>query len=179
VVDKEKIEELFVKLSDGLKRSTRLCLFGSSPAVFLGQPSRQTQDLDVWRPGSTYDATDLKRVMDELGVLWNPMSPPKQGQLYMQVVQPGVVNFPHRLETAPVYQKGNLTVVMPTPVLLSAAKLVRASPRDIQDICWWMQARSISLRQLEQNGINRLENAEQRERARRELVTVRLHMASA
>jgi len=117
--------------------------------------------------------------MDDLGVLWNPMSPPRTGQLYMQVVQPGIVNFPYRLETAPVFQRGLLTVVMPTPVLLSAAKLVRASPKDIQDICWWMQARSITLRQLEQNGVNRLENAEQRERARRELVTVRMHIGGA
>ena len=175
LMNREKLEELFVQLESKLNRSARLCLFGSSPGILLGQPDRQTQDLDVWRNSSSYDASDLKRAMADLGVLWNPMHPPKGGPIYLQVVVPGIVNFPHNLDTAPVYQRGKLTIVMPKPVILSAAKLVRAEEKDLRDICWWMQHASFSLKHLEESGVNRLANPEQREIARRNLVLVRVH----
>lgn len=175
-MNREKLEELFVKLADKLHRSARLCIFGSAPGIILGQPNRNTEDIDMWRPSSTYDASDLKRVMSELDVLWNPMHPPKgSGQIYLQVVQPGIVNFPRDLDTAPVYQRGKLTIAMPTPVVLTASKLVRAEQKDINDIRWWMQEKSITLRQLEERGVNRLANAEQRERARANLTLVKVH----
>lgn len=177
ILNKESLEDLFVRLSEKIHRRTRLCLFGSSPGILLGQPNRTTQDIDMWRNSSTYDASDLKRAMADLGVLWNPMHPPKGGPVYLQVVVPGIVNFPHALETAPVFKRGMLTIVMPTPVLLSAAKLVRGTEKDLQDICWWMQHRSISLRLLETAGVNRLGNPEQRELARSQLALVRVHMA--
>ena len=51
-------------------------------------------------------------------------------------------------------QYGNLTVAMPEPALLSAAKLVRGDPRDVEDACYNFKGRFLAgLRFLQDDGL--------------------------
>jgi len=172
-LESKKIEEMFHKLGQKLHLSTTLCIFGSSPAILLGQPARQTQDVDVWHPSSLYDAGDLSRACSQIGVLYNPTEEIDPDVIYIQIVRPGVVALPNKFETETIGRYGNLTVVMPAPVVLSAAKLVRASKNDVSDIVWWVQQRRINMHQIEQT-IAQLPNQRDQEIARENLVIVRL-----
>jgi hypothetical protein len=37
------------------------------------------------------------------------------------------------------------TICLSAPTLLSAAKLARGEPRDIEDVAWWIKERALSL----------------------------------
>jgi hypothetical protein len=93
--------------------------------------------------------------------------------VYLQIVRPGVVALPPNFETEMIGRYGMLTVLMPTPVVLSTAKLVRASDNDVSDIVWWVRQRSITFKQIE-SMIDQLANPLQQETARDNLVFVRL-----
>jgi hypothetical protein len=172
-LDRAKLEDVLRKLGNALYQPTTLCLFGSAPAVLLGQASRQTQDLDVWQPKSSFDAGELARACVAIGVLYDPKGELDPDAVYVQIVRPGIVSLPSDFETETVARYGLLTVVMPTPVALSAAKLARGSENDVNDVVWWALQRSISERQLEEQ-IERLPNPRHRETARENLVFVRL-----
>jgi hypothetical protein len=172
-IERQKLEELFQKLGAELNAPATLCIFGSAPAILLGQPSRQTQDVDVWHPKSNYDAGELARACAALGVLYDPRGELDPNAVYLQIVRPGIVALPSNFDTEAIGRYGRLTVVMPVPVVLSAAKLVRASENDISDIVWWVRHRSIGMKQLEQ-AIQQLPSQRQRETAEENLVIVRL-----
>lgn len=175
-IERRKLEEIFDRIGKALQRPATLCIFGSAPAILLGQPSRQTQDVDVWHPQSSYDAGDLSRACQATGVLFDPTEELDPHAIYLQIVRPGIVAMPPNFETETIGRYGNLTVVMPTPVVITAAKLVRGSERDIGDIVWWARHRSISLKQMEQS-ISRLPSPRHQETARENLVFVRLVVA--
>jgi len=172
-LESKKIEEMFHQLGQKLYKPTTLCIFGSSPAILLGQPARQTQDIDVWHPGSIYDAGDLSRACSQIGVLYNPTEEIDPDTIYIQVVRPGVVALPEKFETEKIDQYGKLTVVMPAPAVLSASKLVRADRNDIGDIVWWVQQRRIKMQQIEQT-IEQFPDTHDREIARENLILIRL-----
>jgi uncharacterized nucleotidyltransferase DUF6036 len=172
-LDRAKLEGVLKDLGSRLYQPTTLCIFGSAPAILLGQPARQTQDVDVWHPQSSYDAGDLARACEEIGVLYDPRSELNPDAVYVQIVRPGVVALPSSFETEAIGQYGRLKVVMPTPVALSAAKLVRATENDVNDIVWWVMQRSITLKQLEAS-IEQLPEHNHRETARENLIFVRL-----
>jgi hypothetical protein len=75
-------------------------------------------------------------------------------------------------ETEMIGRHGRLTVPMPTPVVLSAAKLVRCGDNDAGDIVWWIRRRRITLKQIEA-AIDRLASPFRQEAARGNLVFVR------
>jgi uncharacterized nucleotidyltransferase DUF6036 len=172
-LDRGKLERVLKDLGNRLYQPTTLCIFGSAPAILLGQPARQTQDVDVWHPQSSYDAGDLARVCEDIGVLYDPRGELDPDSVYIQIVRPGVVALPTSFETESIAQYGRLKVVMPTPVALSAAKLVRATENDVNDIVWWVMQRSIDVKQLEAS-IEQLPDPRHREAARENLVFVRL-----
>jgi hypothetical protein len=70
-----------------------------------------------------------------------------------------------------------LTVAMPAPTLLSAAKLVRGDPRDIEDIAWWIKERALSLDEI-RAAIGSLPDPSQREAANENIVLLELVIAS-
>jgi hypothetical protein len=172
-LDRRQLEEILQKLGNGLLQPTTLCVVGSAPAVLLGQPSRQTRHLDVWHTQSSYDAGELARACKDIGVLYDPRGELDPEAVYIQIVRPGIVALPSAFETETIGRYGRLTVVMPAPVALSAAKLVRGNANDVNDVVWWVQQRSISFRQLEQS-INQLPNQRHREVARENLVFIQL-----
>lgn len=172
-IDRKKLEEIFQRLGNSLHQPATLCVFGSSPGILLGQPARQTQDVDVWHTQSNYDDGDLARACSLIGVLYDPKEEVDPDAIYLQIVRPGIVALPSTFETETIARYGKLTVVMPAPVALSAAKLVRANENDVTDIVWWVRQRSITYNELEQS-ISRLPNRRHQETARENLVFVRL-----
>jgi hypothetical protein len=65
---------------------------------------------------------------------------------------------------------------MPEPALLSAAKLVRADPRDIEDVAWWVKERALDSSQIKA-AVDSLPDASDRETAAENMLLVELFVA--
>jgi hypothetical protein len=175
-IDRERLRSIFDALGQKLTKPTIICVIGSSPGIASGQPDRQSSDIDVWRQRSVYDETELRRACQELGLLFDPRGELDPDAIYIQVVQPGIVKLPPDFQVEVLGQYGVLTVVMPAPALLSAAKLVRGDPRDVEDVAWWVKERAMSLDEI-RAAIGSLPDASQREAANENIVLVELVVA--
>lgn len=172
-IDRIKIESIFEQLGRALVTPTTLCIFGSSPAIFCGQQSRQTQDIDVWHTRSLYDTGDLSRACSKVGILYDPKGEIASDSIYIQIIRPGVVSLPNNFETETLAQFGKLKLIMPAPATIAAAKLVRANENDITDIIWWLQHRNIKTSQVE-HAISHIPESSDRETAKENMVFVQL-----
>ena len=175
-IDRECLMGIFDALGQKLTKPTTICLIGSSPGIVSGQPDRQSSDIDVWRQRSAYDETELRRACQELGLLFDPKGELDPDALYIQIIQPGIVKLPTDFPVEILGRYGMLTVAMPVPALLSAAKLVRGDPRDIEDVAWWVKARALSLDEIRE-AIGSLPDPTQREAASENAVLVELLVA--
>ena len=124
-IDATTVVEIFQRLGAALQRPTLLCLIGSTPGIACGQTERQTPDVDVWLPASEFDTGDLARACREAGILFDPKGMVEPDQIYIRVVRPGIVRLPADFAPEAIGKFGNLTVAMPPPEHLVAAKLVR------------------------------------------------------
>jgi hypothetical protein len=158
------------------READNVCLIGSSPGIVSGQPDRQSLDIDVWRQRSTYDEAELRKACQDLQLLFDPKEELDPDAVYVQIVRPGVVRLPANFAVEILGQYGNLTVVMPEPALLSAAKLVRGDPRDIEDVAWWVKDRALSLDEI-RIAAESLPDLSQREAAGANMVLVELIVA--
>lgn len=172
-IDAERILALFAQLGEKLARQATLCLIGSTPGIASGQPSRQTADIDVWHPASDYDAGDLARACRELGILYDPRGEIEPYMVYIQVIRPGIVRLPIGFDHETIGRFGELTIVMPPPDVLVAAKLVRGSDLDLQDVVWWIRQRRLELGEIEA-AIRSLPDPRDREAASENITFVRL-----
>jgi hypothetical protein len=172
-IDRARVLAIFEALGSKLSRRTTLCLIGSTPAIMLGQDERQTQDIDVWHPGSDYDAGELARACLDLGVLFDPKGELDPEAVYLQIVRPGIVSLPASIEPEIIARFGELAIAMPSPAVIAAAKLTRASERDLEDVAWWVCQRALDLGGIEE-AIERLPRAIDRETARDNMVIVKL-----
>lgn len=68
---------------------------------------------------------------------------------------------------------GALTLAMPKPALLVAAKLVRGDQRDIEDVAGWAKERGLALDEV-RAAVATLPNPSQREAAAENIVLVGL-----
>jgi hypothetical protein len=170
-IDRRRLIEIFDALGAGLSKPATLCLIGSSPGIVLGQPERQSLDIDVWRQRSNYDETELRRACDRLGLLFDPRDEMRPDAVYIQIIRPGMVRLPEDFDVEVLGQYGNLTVVMPAPALLSAAKLARGEPRDIEDVVWWVKERALSGDEV-RDAAGRLPDPRQREKAADNMIFV-------
>lgn len=175
-IDRDRLLQIFDALGQKLAKPTTICVIGSTPGIVSGQPDRQSLDIDVWRQRSTYDETEFRRACQELGLLFNPKGELDPDAIYVQIVQPGIVKLPQDFRLDLVGQYGTLTVVMPEPALLLAAKLARGDPRDIEDAAWWVKERALDLNDIT-TAIDRLPDSSQREAARGNSVLVELVIA--
>lgn len=171
--DRRKLLEIFDVLGKSLTTPTTICLIGSSPGIASGQPERQTPDMDVWRDQSKYDDTAFRKACEDAGMLFDPRGEVDPDAIYVQVIRRGVVNLPKEFDVEVVGEFGNLRVVMPAPNLLVAAKLVRGSPRDVEDAVWWMQERALKTEDIRE-AIGHLPDPSQREAASENIVLVGL-----
>jgi hypothetical protein len=173
MIDKSTIEALLMKLGSQLSKPTTLCVIGSTASIVVGQPSRQTPDIDVWFPRSSFDIGDLKRACEEVGLIYDPKGEVDPDAIYLQVVRPGMVSLPPAFEHEVLGHYGNLTLVMPPPALIVAAKLVRASDTDIEDAAWWVRGRDLTEEQIVA-AIESIPSLNNREAARENLVLIQL-----
>lgn len=144
-IDRNRLTQIFDELGRRLKKPTTICVIGSSPGIVSGQPERQSPDIDVWRQKSTFDETDFREACEALGLMFDPKGELDPGAIYVQIVRPGAVRLPRNFDVEVLGQYGALTVIMPDPALLSAAKLVRGTPRDVEDMVWWVKERALRL----------------------------------
>lgn len=176
-IDRQRLVDIFGTLGAGLTKPTTICLIGSSPGIVSGQPDRQSLDIDVWRQQSNYDETEFRRACSEIGLLFDPRGELAPDAVYIQIVRPGTVRMPETFDVEVLGQFGNLTVVMPTPALLSAAKLARGEPRDIEDVVWWAKERALSIDEI-QAAVGKLPDPHQREKASENMVLVEVIVAN-
>lgn len=123
------------EISSNLHDVTELCLMGSATNVFEGQEARMTIDLDVWRRRSKFNPADLQAAVEKAGLLYNPTDYIEPDRPYLQIVEPGVAHcgeFTAAEQLLP--GEGKLKLTRPPIANLIAAKLCRASARDIEDI---------------------------------------------
>ena len=169
----DSVVSSLARLGAALQKPTTLCLIGSTPAILQGQAERQTGDIDVWHPASDFDYEDLRRACLAAGVVFDPKEDLSPSDLYLQIVRPGIIALPRRLELEVVARFDRLTLVMPSAAVIAASKLVRGDMRDVEDVVWWFRQRGLEPRDLEE-AVSMLPRATDRETATENLIIVRL-----
>jgi hypothetical protein len=127
---------VLAELSESLGKEgppVKLCLIGSAACLFGGMDGRTSGDLDVWKPGSDFDKRELQSAAERVGLLFDPKQVLDPDRPYLQLVEPGISQLG---EFQPVFveRMGRLQLYRPPIENLVAAKLVRASPKDLGDI---------------------------------------------
>lgn len=176
-IDRQEVLALLTRLGAALEKPTALCLIGSIPGIVEGQPERSTDDIDVWQPGSDFDVGDLRQACDRAGLMFDPKTLLEPGAAYLQLVRPGIVKLPRDAGLETIGRFGHLTVVMPSPAALCAAKLLRGSDSDIEDIVWWMFHRDLPTAAVE-TAVAAYDDPRDREAAGENLVLIRLALRS-
>jgi len=174
-IDTAVVNEIFERLGSALQKPTTLCLIGSTPGIASGQTERQTPDMDVWFVASDFDTGDLSQACREAGILFDPKGEIYPEHVYIQIVRPGIVRLAIDFVPEVIGKFGNLTVVMPPPEHIAAAKLVRGSEIDIDDVVWWIRQRGLDATDIEQ-AIEKLPNERDRENAIENMAFVPLVM---
>lgn len=118
--------------------TAQLTLVGSAAGIFAGQPGRTSIDLDVWKPKSRYQFQALKKAVEDAGLLFDPKSTLEPDTPYIQLVEPGIAETGKFETTETLEQFNALRLERPPIANLIAAKLVRAEPRDLEDIAFLM-----------------------------------------
>jgi hypothetical protein len=127
-----------------------LTLVGSAAGILAGQPGRTSIDLDVWKPKSSYEFQALKKAVEEAGLLFDPKSTLEPDTPYIQLVEPGVAETGAFETTETLEQFGALRLERPPIANLVAAKLLRAEPRDLEDIAFLMSRYRPAWQDIEQ-----------------------------
>lgn len=112
---------------------TELCVIGSAACMFDGM-IRTSMDLDVWRPASRFDEQQLRSAVEAEGLLFNPtIETPDRP--YIQIVDPGIVQTGEFDSVCPLGSYWTcLDIVRPPVENIIVSKLIRAEPKDIEDI---------------------------------------------
>lgn len=132
-------EEVLGLVAQHLQHKTHLTIIGSTVGILNGHQSRTTIDIDVWAEKSQFAINDLKQACYKAGVLFNPKGETEDIP-YIQLVSSGIVQVGEYDKGAPlaVYcsdlHPDNLTLERPPIENLIASKLLRASPKDLEDI---------------------------------------------
>jgi len=155
-IDRKKLIGLLERMDLEARHEQRLCVIGAAALILLGRPARQTEDIDVWRPGSRLNDADLRRAAEQAGLTYDPKDDAPKGP-YIQIVNPGIVNLPRPKndvwptgeESRVLWQGRRVTVVCPPPAILVAAKLVRASDVDLDDLMYLVGVVGVTKTQIE------------------------------
>jgi hypothetical protein len=111
----------------------RLCLIGSAACLFGGMEGRTSSDLDIWKPASDYDRRELQAAAVKAGLLFDPKQTLEPDRPYLQLVEPGLTQL-GEFEPVFIERIGRLHLFRPPVENLIAAKLIRAEPKDLDDI---------------------------------------------
>ena len=94
---------------------------------------RTSADLDIWKPASDFDRLELEHAAEQAGLLFDPRTTLEPETPYLQLVEPGLTQLGEFVPVL-VERLGRLHVCRPPVENLVAAKLIRAEPKDIEDI---------------------------------------------
>jgi len=130
--------------------TVQLTLVGSAAGIFAGQPGRTSIDLDVWKPNSRYQFPALKKAVEDAGLLFDPKSTLEPETPYIQLVEPGIAETGKFETTETLEQFNALRLERPPIANLVAAKLVRAEPRDLEDIAFLLSKYHPARQDIEQ-----------------------------
>lgn len=156
MIDRQELRQIVERIDQGLAEPQTICLIGSAASILMGQPNRNTEDIDVWSRASKLKEKILRKAVEDAGLLYNPTED-EPNLPYVQVIHPGIVQVPGFnpetglwLETAPeVVWEGNfLTVTAPPPAVIIASKMTRFEDRDITDSIWLMTAREVDAKSV-------------------------------
>lgn len=155
LMHRDRLAGVFAYVGSNLTAATTLVVHGAAPGILMGQPGRQTHDLNVWEFDAWADQSELRRLFRDDGLEFYVGAEKHDDMLrdcYIYFAERGVsaeiwrrpfvhvqgrcglVDFPVRR----LGEYGNLTVLMPDRPLLVALKLVRGSAQDLADARWWM-----------------------------------------
>jgi hypothetical protein len=135
-LDGEGWATVLAELSESLGNEgspVKLCLIGSAACLLGGMDGRTSGELDVWKSASDFDRRELQLAAERVGLLFDPKQILEPDRPYVQLVEPGVSQLG---DFQPVFieRMGRLQLFRPPIENLVAAKLVRASPKDLGDI---------------------------------------------
>lgn len=172
-IEKGTLENILAAIGDGLPEPMTICVVGSAAAILLGQPERQTPDIDIWGPESDFDVGALRRACEQAGLLYDPKGEIDPNAIYLQILRPGITMFPEHFAVERIGRFGKLGVVMPPPAMIVATKLARGLDSDLEDAAWWVRERNLSIETL-QAAIDHVPQPENREAARENLIIIQL-----
>jgi hypothetical protein len=111
----------------------RLCLIGSAACIFAGMELRTTEGLDVWKPSSDFDLSELKAACEATGISFNPKGMLEPDRPYLQLVEAGIVQVGN-FEPTHLFRISRLIISRPPIENIIASKLIRADAKDIEEI---------------------------------------------
>jgi hypothetical protein len=148
MIDRETLLDRLSAIGEALDRPAKICLIGSGATLFAGQDSRQTPDIDVWRPSSDFDLMAFRKACLSAGLLFDPTGHVPDGVEYIQLIREGVVSLPHDFPIGSKETFGNLEVFIPPLSLIAALKLARGSESDLADAAWIVKSQAVSLSEI-------------------------------
>lgn len=140
----KEMEDLLIKLGDALETPTELVVIGSTVCMSMGQPDRMTMDIDVWRRDSAFDLGMLKKACAAVGISFDPKGYDEPDSVYLQMVEPGIVQLGKFSDTSLLFKTGNLEIRHPPPENVIASKLVRGAAWDFDDCVFLVKKCKVS-----------------------------------
>ena len=179
-IDRDILIELFEKLDDASTHKQTLCVIGAAAVLSYGHTARQTHHIDIWRPASTINDRELRKISTAAGIDLDPKEL-EPNKIYLQVIQPGIVQLPAFSgdqwatgEQSQTLWSGNkLTIIAPPPSIIVAAKLVRAEDRDIDDSIYLIESKDLKTPEII-NAISKLPSKAARDTAMENLTLLRV-----
>lgn len=172
-LDWPALEDVLVRLGEALERPATLTIIGSAVCMNLGLPDRMTMDVDVWKKDSTFDLGDLKRACERIGITFDPKGFDEPESVYIQMVEPGIVQLGTYTETEPVLRTGRLEIRRPPIANVIASKMVRGEARDFDDSAFLVAKCAVDWEQIE-SAVASIKNVTARECAMENLTLLRL-----
>lgn len=140
----KEMEDLLIRLGAALELPTELVVIGSTVCMSMGQPDRMTMDIDVWRRDSAFDLGVLKRACKAVGISFDPKGYDDPDSVYLQLVEPGIVQLGTFSDTSLLFKTGNLELRRPPPENVIASKLVRGADWDFDDCMFLVKKCKVS-----------------------------------
>ncbi len=168
-LNREQWEEKLAALGAefrALKVEATLEIIGAWPLIDAGMPARTSLDLDIWMPGSQVDRAALRAACVAAGLDFDPID--ETHRPYVQLVRPGIVEMPQHTPQEAGRWAG-LTIVVPPPAALAAAKLVRAAGKDLADIFFLCSKHALRSEDVAAF-VEKIPDSSQRQTARENLV---------
>lgn len=139
------MEDLLIRLGDALEVPTELVVIGSIVSMSHGQAGRMTMEIDVWRRESAFDLGVLKRACAAVGISFDPKGFDDADSVYLQLVDPGIVQVGNFTDTSLIFKTGNLELRQPPTENVIASKMVRGEPQDFDDCMFLVKKCKVSI----------------------------------